>query len=178
MSKKFILFNSDNKLAARYDSLINTVIPTDAIEVLDDIFYQTISEQDGIWSLVKGEVVKLPLPAPTLTELKLAKKTEITQSFNATMQQVVGDTPSYEIDSWGKQEAQARALTVASLAPTPLIDALAAARGVPKAELAARIIVKADLFEPILGSLMGKRQGLEDAIDAATTKDAVKAVTW
>ena len=114
----------------------------------------------------------------SLADLKTAKKAEITQSFNATMQQVVGDTPSYEIDSWGKQEAQARAFIAAPTALTPLIDALATTRGVPKAELAARIIVKADLFEPILGALMGKRQGLEDAIDAATTKAALAAINW
>lgn len=39
-------------------------IPAEAIEVTDEIFFRTIEEQDGIWSLVNGEVVKLPLPAP------------------------------------------------------------------------------------------------------------------
>lgn len=173
----YILF-ANNVLSARFDSAINTNIPTEAILVTQALFNQTINEQDGVWVLENNEVVKKPLPLPTLAELKTAKKTEITQAFNATMQQVVGSTPSYEINSWGKQEAQARAFTAAALSPTLLIDKIAATRGVPKAELAARIIVKADLFEPILGSLMGKRQKLEDAVDAATSKTSLAAIIW
>jgi hypothetical protein len=45
-------------------------IPADAIEVSDEIFYKTINEQDGIWSLVDGEIMKLPFPPPTQEQLQ------------------------------------------------------------------------------------------------------------
>ena len=64
------------------------------------------------------------------------------------------------------------------LSPTPLIDALSATRGVPKVTLAARIIAKADLFAGISGQLIGKRQGLEDSIEAATSKTALASIIW
>lgn len=66
---KFILF-TDGILAARYDSVINSTIPDEAIEVDDALFFQTINETDGVWSLVDGEVVKLPLPAPAPAVVK------------------------------------------------------------------------------------------------------------
>lgn len=167
-------------LTARFDSAINAVIPTDAIEVSEAVFYQTINELDGIWQLENGNVVKKPFPAPTLSALKLAKKAEITHAFNLSMSQVVGDTPNHEISSWGKQEDEARSFVNAATAlnPTPLIDNLATARGIPKALLAGKIIQKADLYSSYSGQLIGKRQGLEDAIDAATSKTAVAAISW
>jgi len=58
---KFILF-TDSILSARYDDEINTIIPSDAIEVDGETFFKTINEQDGIWSLIKGKVKKTPFP--------------------------------------------------------------------------------------------------------------------
>jgi hypothetical protein len=63
MAKKILFI--DGKLAARYDNLINQTIPDDAIEVSDNLFFKTINETDGVWSLVDGDIVKLPLPKPT-----------------------------------------------------------------------------------------------------------------
>lgn len=178
---KYILFNESGKLVTRFVEGTHTVEQcSQAVQVSETVFYASINEQDGIWVYENGEVLKKPLPAPTLNELKFAKKTEITQSFNASMSQVVGDTSSYEISSWGKQEAEARSFANAAttLNPTPLIDNLASARGIPKALLASKIIQKADLYSSYSGQLIGKRQGLEDAIDAATSKAGVAAISW
>lgn len=60
--KKYILFENDI-LIARYDEAIHGEnIPSGAIEVSEELFFQTINENDGVWSLVDGEIVKLPLP--------------------------------------------------------------------------------------------------------------------
>ena len=117
---------------------------------------------------------------PTLAELKTAKKAEITSGFEQTIQQITAGYPASEIASWSKQEAEARSFSNAAttLNPTPLIDALANTRGVPKAALSARIIAKADLFAGISGQLIGKRQGLEDSVEAATSKTALAAIAW
>lgn len=165
-------------LTARFDSAINAVMPTDAVEVSEAVFYQTINELDGVWQLENGNVVKKPFPAPTLAELKTAKKAEITANFERTIQQITAGYPPNEIASWSKQEQEARAFTAVALSATPLINALANTRGVPKVTLAARIIAKADLFAGISGQLIGKRQGLEDSIEAATSQTALAAIIW
>ena len=130
--------------------------------------------ENNIWVL-KPTVVP---PALTLADLKTAKKAEISANFEQTIQQITAGYPPNEIASWSKQEQEARAFTAVALAPTPLIDALANTRGVPKATLAARIIAKADLFAGISGQLIGKRQGLEDSVEAATSKTALAAIAW
>lgn len=61
---KFAVFNSDNILYARYDTDTNSVIPDDAVELSDGLFWRTIKEKDGIWKRnpVSGEIYKEPLP--------------------------------------------------------------------------------------------------------------------
>lgn len=156
-------------------------IPADAVEVSEDIFNKPINEQDGIWSLVDGEVVKLPFPAPTIESLIANRRYEINLSFENAMQQITKGYPGNEVSSWAKQESEARAYLANHSAQTPLIDALAAGRGVDKADLVGRIIAKADLFAGISGTLIGRRQALEDTLDAlpeTATAEDVAAIAW
>lgn len=73
---KHILFGADGVLVTRYDSDIHGKIPTEAIEVVDELFLQTISETDGTWKrdLVTGDITKHPLPMPTEAELSAAAR--------------------------------------------------------------------------------------------------------
>lgn len=196
---KFILF-TNSVINARYDSEIhgereitivdaepvtiknpNCKIPDEAIEVSEDIFRKTIDEQDGIWSLVDGAIVKLPFPAPTLAELKKSKLAEINADFNKATEPITSGIPDIELKSWQKQEDEARAYIANNSSITPLIDALALSRSVNKAELVSRIIAKADLFAGISGTLIGRRQALEDELNAlpeSATPEDIAAITW
>lgn len=106
--------------------------------------------------------------APSLADLKAAKKIEVNKECDLRMNALVASYPAQEVATFAKQETEARAFLANSAASTPLIDALAANRGVPKAELAARIVAKADAFAAYAGRVIGYRQKLEDQIDAAT----------
>ena len=67
---KYILF-IDGVLSGRYDSTIHgDAIPSEAVEVDGALFFQTISENDGVWSLVNGEIVKLPFPPPSAEQVQ------------------------------------------------------------------------------------------------------------
>lgn len=159
----------------------NCRVPPEAIEVSNELLTRTINETDGVWSLVDGEIVKLPKPLPTIAELKQAKLREINADFKSAMQEITSGYPANEISSWAKQETEARAYVADNLASTPLLDALADARGLTKADLVARVIVKADLFATLSGQLIGKRQAREDAINALpalATPEDVAAITW
>ena len=81
---KFILF-TNGVLSARYDSSINSIIPAEAIEVDEALFFQTINETDGIWSLVDDEVVKLPFPLPSQEELFLNASESVRQALQSTI---------------------------------------------------------------------------------------------
>lgn len=187
---KHILFDAiSGILSARYDSKINTEIPAKAIAVDDELFFKTINEEDGIWSLVNSEIVKLPFPALAIPEQILARLENINAHCETAIAQISAGYPSSEVLSWPKQETEARAWLADNSVATPLIEALAAARGVVKADLVSRIIEKADLFAQVSGQLIGKRQGLEDQLTAMQdalndpsqvdpTKAEIEAVKW
>lgn len=109
------------------------------------------------------------------------QKISITTQFEAAMQQITATVPANEISSWTKQEGEARRWIANNTVATPLIDALTQARGIEKTELVNRIILKADLFAGISGQLIGKRQALEDALDAlpeTATAEQVASINW
>ena len=84
--------------------------------------------------------------------------------------------PAGERDSWAKQEAEARALLASSTASTPLLSAIASARGIAVADLASRVVAKADAFAAAAGAIIGHRQALEQAIHDAENTAALQAI--
>jgi len=62
---KYAQFNEANELCARYDSEIHgDNIPQEAVEVSEDLFWQTINETDGVWKIDPdtGEISKHSFP--------------------------------------------------------------------------------------------------------------------
>ena len=89
---------------------------------------------------------------------------QINDVFENSVNALIDGIPTNERLSWEKQEAEARAYTADTTTATPLIDSLAAARGIDKAYLVSKIIEKADLFSAAVGTLIGERQKQEDEI--------------
>lgn len=123
-----------------------------------------------------------PAPPPkALADFKADKNAEINAAFEFAIATIKSGYPADEVASWPKQEAEARAYQADALAVTPLLDALATTRGITKADLVTRIISKADLFANISGQLIGKRQKLEDDLNAlplTATKADVDLIVW
>jgi len=102
----------------------------------------------------------------------------INAAYQGELETILADYPEAETKTWDKQEAEARAYQADTTASTPLIDAIATARSMDKAELVSRIIAKADAWIAASGQATGKRQVLEDAISAAQTIEEVEAIAW
>lgn len=118
-----------------------------------------------------------PIP-PTLDDLKAAKLSDIEQAFSTAMAAVKAGYPADEILSWDKQEQEARAWLADNAAATPMIDAMLLQRTtLTKTELVARIVAKADIAAGIVGTLVGKRQALEDQI-ADATLETIGSISW
>lgn len=138
---------------------------------------------DGGWVLaeIPQPEPEPPPEPPTTAQLVATQLAAINSDCEAAIAKITAGYPSSEVLSWPKQEAEARAYIADNAAATPLLDALAEARGVAKAELASRIIAKADAFSTLSGSLIGKRQALEDALMALPTDATVEqvvAIVW
>lgn len=69
---KYAQFDDNGQICARYDSDIHgDTIPADAIELSDDVFWQTINENDGVWKRdpKTGEIAKHLCQPPTDEQL-------------------------------------------------------------------------------------------------------------
>ena len=115
-------------------------------------------------------------PVPTLEEAKAAKLSEINTAADAAIAALTATYPDRELATFDKQESEARAYAADATAPAPLLSALAEARGIPLPDLVERVIAKADAFAVASGSVIGRRQALEDRLDACTTLEEVQAI--
>ena len=156
-------------------------IPTDAVEITEAEHAALLEGQAQGKRIVADEngypVLQDP-PALTLDEAKQVKLAEINAVCDAEIGAIKATYPDTEVMSWDKQEREARALVLDATADTPLIDAIASARGIDRVELANRIIAHADQFATASGASLGKRQKLKDEINAANSVKQVVAIVW
>lgn len=106
------------------------------------------------------------------------KLVEINSACDAAIIAIKSTYPETEVLSWPKQEKEAYALLADATAVTPLIDGIAAGRGIDRIELAHLIISKVEQFALITGPVFGKRQALEKLIETATTAEDLEAINW
>ena len=116
-------------------------------------------------------------PVPTLEEVKTAKLSEINAAADRAIATLTATYPDREISTFDKQESEARAYAADPTASTPLLSALAQARGISLPDLVERVLAKADAFAVASGSIIGQRQALEDRLDACTTLEDVQGIT-
>lgn len=115
-------------------------------------------------------------PVPTLEEVKAAKLSEINAAADRAIATLTATYPDREISTFDKQESEARAYAADPTASTPLLSALAEARGIDMDELVKRVIAKADAFAAASGYIIGQRQALEDQLDACRTVKEVQNI--
>lgn len=115
-------------------------------------------------------------PVPTLEEVKAAKLSEINAAADRAIATLTATYPDRELATFDKQESEARAYAADPTASTPLLSALAEARGISLPDLVERVLVKADAFIVASGSIIGQRQALKDRLDICTTIEEVQAI--
>lgn len=115
-------------------------------------------------------------PELSLDESKAVKLSEINGAADRAIATLTATYPDREISTFDKQESEARAYAADPTASTPLLSALAEARGIPLPDLVERVLAKADAFAVASGSIIGQRQALEDRLDVCTTVEEVQAI--
>lgn len=142
--------------APAYDKLTQGVRPANPVLVGDD------------WCQA-WEVY--PLPAEEIESNRVAKAVQLRMDLRAEYErrtaQIANPYPPSERESWPVQISEARELQADPAAITPWINAAATARGMDRAELAARIVALDTAYRTIHGALTGARQRIEGLIDAA-----------
>ena len=120
--------------------------------------------------------VEEPVDTRPLAELKAEKSSLNTANCESVLAPLGVEYGETERATWDQQYAEAQALMASPSASVPLLDAMATARGMDKAALAQRIIRNRETWVLISGSVVGQRQRIEDAIQAAETPEALAAI--
>ena len=89
---------------------------------------------------------------------------ELLASYTADVK--IGYTEE-EFRTWDQQRVEAHLYIADNLADIPLLDAIASSRGIPVADLVNNVIANADIYSPLMGHILGRKQGLVDLIDSA-----------
>lgn len=119
-----------------------------------------------------------PKPEPTLNDLKVSKLATINATFDSQAAQLTDGYPAGERLTWPIQQAEAQAWGTDNATPTPYLDGLAVARGIDPAEMRQKTLDQTNLFIQASQYLVGTRQRLRDAIDAAADAAAVDEIVW
>jgi hypothetical protein len=138
------------------------------------------SEREAILKWIAAGNVPEPqfTDAELLVQAKTKKLSEITNTYNVDVSNLVGNVDKFELNSWNKQEAEARAYVADNTIATPLLSGMVVTRGLGEtvADLANKIIAKADAYQKAYAAILGAYQAKQKALDAATTVDEVNAI--
>ena len=128
--------------------------------------------EDGQWILPKDRQPHL------LADAKAAKLHRLNEAAQAFIHNAAGldNVPDFEFASWSIQAAEAKAWAAEPSAPTPVLDQIAASRGIPAATLKAAALRKTLAYERLSAHIAGQRQALQSKIAAAKTQTALDAI--
>lgn len=109
---------------------------------------------------------------------KAAKLVLINAACEQALSELTSTYPPGELQSWPQQVQEAAALQLDPPGATPLLAAIAEARGLSVADLADRVQAKAQGYATLSGAIIGKRQALEDQLGLAQDLEAIGAISW
>lgn len=168
-----LLHPDESFIVGEYDKL-SQCVDTETGEVID---YQP--PQPGpqyVWDTQAKRWVYVKTPTELLADAQKAAMARVNAECADRLASVRAGYPADEVESWSKQEAEARSWIADNAASTPLLSAMSDARGMPLSVLAGKIVEKAGAFAAVSGQIIGARQAAEDRIGAAADADAVAAI--
>lgn len=114
----------------------------------------------------------------SLDEVRRDTLRSINEAFERAAAKLTAGYPPAEKLTWGIQQAEALAWKANPSAPTPYLDGLAQARGIDPLDMRQRTATKVAAFMEASKTLVGMRQALEAAIEAATDRAQLEQICW
>lgn len=137
--------------------------------------------REVLWERV-GELPKgVSLSGAQSVDLAALKTAKISQ-LNAAAQAFINTpaeidkVPDFEVQTWSIQAAEVRAWAADKTAPTPVLDQIAASRGIDADKLKAAALRKTLAYEKLTAHVAGQRQALQAKIEAAKTAEALEKI--
>ena len=133
---------------------------------------------DNYLATYSAAVDKYDTPEAKLKAITTNKKMEVDSNerlFAYKSKELVAEYSDGEIRSWDQQRAEATAYAADNTASTPLLSAIATARGITVSELATKVLANAAAYETAYGTLLGKYQKNKDTLASINLEDDT---TW
>lgn len=170
----------------------NLTISQDILMPIDDITEDEIKQGTSLvkeYCIANNELdlLKQYLPlvlndTELLTELKALKLIEINNAYETAILVVQREhIPQTEMLSFETQERESKAYKDSGYTDTslcPFMQSIANARNKDLKTLCDKVLEKATLYRQASGMLIGKRQGLQDRIEQAQTKEDLDDILW
>lgn len=112
---------------------------------------------------------------PALKTAKISHLNAAAQAFINTSAEI-DKVPDFEVQTWTLQAAEVRAWAADNTAPTPILDQIAASRGIDANKLKAAALRKTLAYEKLTAHVAGQRQALQAKIEAAKTAEALEKI--
>jgi hypothetical protein len=116
-----------------------------------------------------------------ITVVRTNKLNKLKDDMDSEVSKEIGILANGELTSWKTQEEEARAWLENNTVTTVLLDSILESSEIEdetKEDLVNKIIEKADAYNKLYGSLLGKFRRLRKIIESATTVEEIKAITW
>lgn len=137
------------------------------------------SHGDPVEAVEDGWIVITPAPElreGALDRARAATCAAIRDGAEAALADLRAEYGPTEVATWDQQHAEALAYQADAGADVPLLNAIAAARGMAVAELAGRVLANRSAWVAVSGHVVGQRLAYQDQLDAAETLEDVLAV--
>jgi hypothetical protein len=164
---------------------IHSVIPVDSVE-LSETEYRELIEGQAMGGRISSSVGGRPFIVPasmTILEQHIAKEHTLRAEGSLRLSALAAPYLPAERETWATQQSEARAWSLDPAASTPMLSAMALARGISLSDLAGKVLENVALFEAASGAILGQQQALLDTLAAVdpTAPDAatrIAAITW
>lgn len=116
--------------------------------------------------------------AAQLADVKAEKISNLNASAQAFINSAaeIDKVPDFEVQTWALQAAEVRAWATDKTASTPILDQIAASRGIDADKLKEAALRKTLAYEKLTAHVAGQRQALQSKIEAAKTQAALEKI--
>lgn len=127
----------------------------------------------------ENQIKKAKAEETKLATAKVIALSRLNQRAQAIVNEQSGmdDLPAFEVQSWPIQASESRAWDADKSAATPVLDAIAAARGINSDDLKETVLRKCRAYDELVATVAGRRQAVQAQIEAAKSLDELNGVS-
>lgn len=186
----------DPALNTFYDTRVHENLPENVIEINEEKHAELLNAIIAGLPILEDLSIGEPAPSPAhewngkawvhnkqleaeqLKQAKAAKLAEVNNLAEQLVSKVSGadTTPEFEVKSWAIQALEAKAWNADPTAKTPVLDTIAASRGIKPDLLKAAALRKTIAYEQLAGHVVGMRQRVETRIEQARTLEELEKI--